>query len=257
MKENYGDDYYEEDSAWGPPPQKYICDICVVEVPCYDTLEKHKRGKDHIKREKDLEERKKKNGFGDQTWADSKKPGVYHGGYEMQVSEREELIALRAEKIRLQAEVQKNMKELKVCSKDHLQIVKKAEECERCHGQGRGRKLSSTDEGFAGDSSFSETGSSSAGSRGTVPFFAKDEKKEAVNGEYWEEEDEKMKEEYGENTRWRRKGEKNGGGGSLWVGELKDEFGENQEVEQKVKQERTDVPGWGSAFRNPGAGSRK
>ena len=78
MKEDYGDDYYEEDryivfwafnyseyktsliptlfSAWGPPPQKYICDICVVEVPCYDTLEKHKRGKDHIKREKDLEE---------------------------------------------------------------------------------------------------------------------------------------------------------------------------------------------------------
>ena len=43
-------------SAWGPPPPKYICDICVVEVPCYDTLEKHKRGKDHIKREKDLEE---------------------------------------------------------------------------------------------------------------------------------------------------------------------------------------------------------
>ena len=66
-----------------------------------------------------------------------------------------------------------------------------------------------------------------------------------------------MKEEYGENTRWRRKGEKNGGGSSLWVGELKDEFGENQEVEQKVKQERTDAPGWGSAFRNPGAGSRK
>ena len=42
-------------SAWGPPPRKYVCNICVVEVPCYDTLEKHKRGKEHIKREKDLE----------------------------------------------------------------------------------------------------------------------------------------------------------------------------------------------------------
>ena len=61
-----------------------------------------------------------------------------------------------------------------------------------------------------------------------------------------------MKEEYGENTRRRRKGDKNGGG-SLWVGELKGEYGE----EQEVKQERTDAPGWGSAFRNPGAGSRK
>ena len=27
----------------------------MVEVPCYDTLVKHKRGKEHIKREKDLE----------------------------------------------------------------------------------------------------------------------------------------------------------------------------------------------------------
>ena len=67
-----------------------------------------------------------------------------------------------------------------------------------------------------------------------------------------------MKEEYGENTRRRRKGENNGGGGSLLVGELKGEYGEVQKVEQnEVKQERTDVPGWGSAFRNPGAGSRK
>ena len=42
-------------SAWGPPPRKYRCEICVVEVPCYDTLAKHKLGKDHIKREQDLE----------------------------------------------------------------------------------------------------------------------------------------------------------------------------------------------------------
>jgi len=246
-EENYGAAY--EDSAWGPPPRKYRCEICVVDVPCYDTLVKHKLGKDHIKREKDLEERRKKDGLGDHTWAESKKPVGHYGGFEMHASDREELIALRAEKTRLQAEVQENMKALKVCNKDHLQIVRKAEECERHHSQGgRLRKLSLTDEGFAGDTSFSETGSSSAGSRTTVPFFAKDEKK-AVKGEYWEEEDAQVKEEYGENTRRTRKRGRYGGG-SLWLGELKDEFGEVQE-ENKVKKERTGAPGLGSAFRNP------
>ena len=42
------------------------------------------------------------------------------------------------------------------------------------------------------------------------------------------------------------------GGGSLWVGEFKDEIGEVQEneVKQEVKKEKTDAPGWGSAIRN-------
>ena len=107
------------------------------------------------------------------------------------------------------------------------------------------RKHSSADEGYAGDS-FSESGSSSAGSRTTVPFSAKDEKK-AVKGEYWEEdEDEQVKEEYGENTRSARKGRRYGGG-SLWAGELKEEYREAREV----KKERTDAPGWGSPFRKP------
>ena len=106
------------------------------------------------------------------------------------------------------------------------------------------RKHSSADEGYAGDTSFSESGSSSAGSRTTVPFFAKDEKK-AVKGEYWEE-DEQVKEEYGENTRSARKGRRYGGG-SVWAGELKEEYREAREV----KKERTDAPGWGSPFRKP------
>ena len=106
------------------------------------------------------------------------------------------------------------------------------------------RKHSSADEGYAGDS-FSESGSSSAGSRTTVPFSAKDEKK-AVKGEYWEDEDEQVKEEYGENTRSARKGRRYGGG-SLWAGELKEEYREAREV----KKERTDAPGWGSPFRKP------
>lgn len=250
-EENYEEDYYE-DSAWGPPARKYVCEICVVEVPCYDTLVKHKRGKEHIKREKDLEERRKRDGLslGDHAWAESKKPVGQFKGFQMHDNERQELNALRAEKMSLQAKVQENMKELKECNKEHLQIVRKAEECERYHDQGRVRKFS--DEGFA---SFSETGSltsgsSSAGSRTTVPFFPKDEKK-AVKGEYWEDEDEQVKQEYGENTRQRRRGMKYGGG-SLWVGEFKDEIKEVQEneVKQEVKKEKTDAPGWGSAFRN-------
>ena len=70
----------------------------MVEVPCYDTLVKHKRGKEHIKREKDLEasfqtinlginwhpsqERRKRDGLslGDHAWAESKKPvGQFKG----------------------------------------------------------------------------------------------------------------------------------------------------------------------------------
>ena len=46
----------------------------------------------------------------------------------MHATEREELIALRAEKIRLQAQVKKNVEELRKCSRDHLHIVHKAEE---------------------------------------------------------------------------------------------------------------------------------
>ena len=58
-----------------------------------------------------------------------------------------------------------------------------------------------------------------------------------------------MKQEYGENTRQRRKGMKYGGG-SLYVGKLKDGIKEVQE--NAVKKEKNDASGWGSAsgFRN-------
>ena len=78
-----------------------------------------------MKREKDLEEKRKGEGLVDQTWAESKK---HNGRYKMHASEREQLIALRAEKIRLQAQVKKNVEELRKCSRDHLHIVHKAEE---------------------------------------------------------------------------------------------------------------------------------
>ena len=55
--------------------------------------------------------------------------------------------------------------------------------------------MSAIDEGFAGDTTCSETGSSSAASRTTVPFYTKEEKKE-LKGEYWEED---LKEEDGIN----------------------------------------------------------
>ena len=99
--------------------------------------------------------------------------------------------------------------------------------------------MSATDEGFAGDTTCSETGSSSAASRTTVPFYTKEEKKE-LKGEYWEE-DVKVKEEYGESTRQQRKREKYSGG-SLWVGDL------NLKEESGGNGEKTDD--WG---KNPGA----
>ena len=81
-----------------------------------------------MKREKDLEEKRKGEGLVDRTWAESKNPGGGNGRCKMHASEREELIALRAEKIRLQAQVKKNVEELRKCSRDHLHIVHKAEE---------------------------------------------------------------------------------------------------------------------------------
>ena len=129
------------------------------------------------------------------------------------------------------------MEELRKCSRDHLHIVHKAEECERHHG--RNRTMSATDEAFAGDTTCSETGSSSAASRTTAPFYTKEEKKE-LKGEYWEE-DVKVKEEYGESTRQQRKREKYSGG-SLWVGDL------NLKEEDGGNGEKTDDRG-----RNPGA----
>ena len=86
------EEYYDEDSAWGPPPRKYTCHICVVDVPCEDTLRKHKLGKDHMKREKDLEEKRKGEGLVDQTWAESKKPGGHNGRYEASTFGRAELL---------------------------------------------------------------------------------------------------------------------------------------------------------------------
>ena len=62
-------------------------------------------------------------------------------------------------------------------------------------------------------------------------------------GEYWEEEDEQVKEEYGEKTR-QRKGLKYEGD-SLWMGKFKEE---TKEVE--AKKEKAAAPSWGSAFRN-------
>merc|ERR1719446_995912 len=40
--------------------QRYQCKLCLIEVPCQDTLDNHMRGKDHIKREKQLQEQRRK-----------------------------------------------------------------------------------------------------------------------------------------------------------------------------------------------------
>ena len=39
--------------------QRFRCQLCLIEVPCQDTLNNHMRGKDHIKREKQLAEQRK------------------------------------------------------------------------------------------------------------------------------------------------------------------------------------------------------
>jgi len=238
---DYGD--YEEQGAWGRPPPKYTCDICVVTVPCYDTLVKHRQGKEHIKREMDMEERRKRNGGDNQAWKESKGSSMNAAGYKMHASEREELTFLREEVQRLQAQVQANIRE------DHKwstvkKVVKEAETCDRLHGQGRGR-LVSADEGYVEDNSCSEAGSSSAGSRATVPFASKEEKKEApVKREYWEDGEGDVKEEYGENTRQ--------GGNKIRSGETEEEYKRRNRVKHEVKQEVSCTPGWGSSYRRAG-----
>ena len=98
---------------------------------------------------------------------------------------------------------------------------------------------------YVEDNSCSEAGSSSAGSRATVPFASKEEKKEAqVMREYWEDGEGDVKEEYGENTRQ--------GGNKIRSGETEEEYKRRNRVKHEVKQEVSCTPGWGSSYRRAG-----
>ena len=41
---------------------RHHCDICLIDVTCRDTLENHKKGKDHIKRAQQIAEQKRRMG---------------------------------------------------------------------------------------------------------------------------------------------------------------------------------------------------
>lgn len=79
---------------------QYRCAVCLVEVPCADTLASHLRGKDHMKRCKQVEERAKA-GKDPTSWAAQRARRAREPTH----GEREELEALRREKAELQREV--------------------------------------------------------------------------------------------------------------------------------------------------------
>ena len=58
----------EEGVPWGREVPHYRCAICLVKVPCADTLASHLRGKDHMKRCKQVEE-SAKSGREPTSWA--------------------------------------------------------------------------------------------------------------------------------------------------------------------------------------------
>ena len=90
----------EEGVPWGREVPHYRCAICLVKVPCADTLASHLRGKDHMKRCKQVEE-SAKSGREPTSWAGQ---GERRARQPSQ-GEREELEALRREKAELQREV--------------------------------------------------------------------------------------------------------------------------------------------------------
>ena len=90
----------EEGVPWGREVPQYRCAVCLVEVPCADTLASHLRGKDHMKRCKQVEERAKA-GKDPTSWAAQRARRAREPTH----GEREELEALRREKAELQREV--------------------------------------------------------------------------------------------------------------------------------------------------------
>ena len=82
----------------------YECELCHIRVTCQDTLNNHMRGKDHIKRAKELEESMKRRGE-----MTEEEGGYRTGPLEMKLlrdDEREELERLRRENITLKRKVQ-------------------------------------------------------------------------------------------------------------------------------------------------------
>ena len=98
--------------------QRFRCDLCLIDVPCRDTLDNHMRGKDHIKRVKQLEEERRRKG---ELVDEDGTKGYRTGPVEMaklEHTEREELERLRKQVKILQAKVQEQNKKLAKCRQE-------------------------------------------------------------------------------------------------------------------------------------------
>merc|ERR1719209_571484 len=87
--------------------QRFRCDLCLIDVPCRDTLDNHMRGKDHIKRVKQLEEQRREKGeVVDEEGASGYRTGPREMA-KLEQTEREELEQLRKTVKTLRAKVQR------------------------------------------------------------------------------------------------------------------------------------------------------
>ena len=99
--------------------QRFRCDLCLIDVPCRDTLDNHMRGKDHIKRVKQLEEQRREKGV----VVDEEGSSGYRTGpremAKLEQTEREELEQLRKTVKTLRTKVQDQTKKLAKCRQEH------------------------------------------------------------------------------------------------------------------------------------------
>ena len=95
----------------------YECELCHTRVTCQDTLNNHMRGKDHIKRAKELEESMKRRGE-----MTEEEGGYRTGPLGMKLlrnDEREELERLRKEISILKRKVQEYREDREKCVREH------------------------------------------------------------------------------------------------------------------------------------------
>lgn len=116
------------------PLGNYRCSLCLIDVPSKETLDKHIRGKDHIKREKQIQEQRKDKvnindvgGYGFKTGPNEI--------IKLSHTEREELEQHRKTIKSLQAEVQENNLLLAQCKKEHgvVDMQRKIHWCQDNH----------------------------------------------------------------------------------------------------------------------------
>ena len=100
--------------------QRFRCPLCLIVVPCQDTLNNHMRGKDHIKRVKQLAEQRKQRGdYNDENDIDS---GYKVGPMEMaKIKEDtdEKNKRLMLENKNLQLKLKEYQEKLRKCIREH------------------------------------------------------------------------------------------------------------------------------------------